>query len=69
MSITHRQRLETCLAGEKPDRTPVALWRHFPVDDQTPTGLAAATLKFQQDYDFDLVKVSPPSSFCLKDWC
>ena len=68
MSITHRQRLETCLAGEKPDRTPVALWRHFPVDDQTPTGLAAATLKFQQDYDFDLVKVSPPSSFCLKDW-
>jgi uroporphyrinogen decarboxylase len=68
MSISHRQRLETCLAGEKPDRTPVALWRHFPVDDQTPTGLAAVTLKFQRDYDFDLVKVTPPSSFCLKDW-
>jgi len=68
MPITHRQRLETCLAGEKPDRTPVALWRHFPVDDQTPTGLAAVTLKFQKDYDFDLVKVTPPSSFCLKDW-
>ena len=68
MTITHRQRLETCLAGEKPDRTPVALWRHFPVDDQTPEGLAAATLKFQRDYDFDLVKVTPPSSFCLKDW-
>jgi uroporphyrinogen decarboxylase len=68
MLATHRQRLETCLAGEKPDRTPVALWRHFPVDDQTSDGLAAATLKFQHDYDFDLVKVSPPSSFCLKDW-
>jgi uroporphyrinogen decarboxylase len=38
------------------------------VDDQTPTGLAAATIDFQRTYDFDLVKVTPPSSFCLKDW-
>jgi uroporphyrinogen decarboxylase len=38
------------------------------VDDQTPEGLAAATLDFQQAYDFDLVKVTPASSFCLKDW-
>lgn len=68
MSISHRQRMETCLGGEKPDRTPVALWRHFPVDDQTPEGLAAAIIKFQRDYDFDLVKVTPASSFCLKDW-
>ena len=68
MSISHRQRLEKCLTGEKPDRTPVALWRHFPVDDQTPEGLASATVKFQKEYDFDLVKVTPSSSFCLKDW-
>jgi uroporphyrinogen decarboxylase len=66
--ITHRQRLETCLTGQKPDRTPVALWRHFPVDDQTPEGLAAATLNFQSTFDFDLVKVTPTSSFCLRDW-
>jgi uroporphyrinogen decarboxylase len=46
----------------------VALWRHFPVDDQTPEGLAEATINFQQAYDFDLVKVTPASSFCLKDW-
>lgn len=52
----------------KPDRVPVALWRHFPVDDQTPEGLAAAALDFQRQYDFDLVKVTPASSFCLKDW-
>lgn len=67
-NITHRQRLETCLAGEKPDRPPVALWRHFPVDDQTPEGLAAATLNFQKIYDFDFIKVTPASSFCIKDW-
>ena len=24
--------------------------------------------KFQELFDFDFVKVSPPSSFCLKDW-
>ncbi len=66
--MDHRQRLETLLSGVKPDRTPVALWRHFPVDDQEPHSLAGATLDFQRTYDFDLVKVTPASSFCLKDW-
>jgi uroporphyrinogen decarboxylase len=66
--LTHRQRLETCLAGAKPDRPPVALWRHFPVDDQVPEDLAAATLDFQRTYDFDFVKVTPASSFAIKDW-
>ena len=68
MNPTHRERLQACLNGEKLDRPPVALWRHFPVDDQAPETLAAATLHFQKMYDFDLVKVSPSSSFCLKDW-
>ena len=63
-----RQRLESCLSQVKPDRVPVALWRHFPVDDQTPEGLAAAVLDFQRLYDFDILKVTPASSFCLKDW-
>jgi uroporphyrinogen decarboxylase len=65
---SHRQRLEACLNQTPVDRAPVALWRHFPVDDQTPDGLAAATLAFQKMFDFDLVKVTPESSFCLKDW-
>jgi uroporphyrinogen decarboxylase len=66
--LTHRQRLELVLQGETPDRPPVALWRHFPVDDQTPHGLADAVVDFQQAYDFDMVKVTPASSYCLKDW-
>ena len=60
---THRERLQACLAGETPDRVPVALWRHFPVDDQSPETLAAATLHWQSVYDFDFVKVTPASSF------
>ena len=67
-NLTHSERLRACLAGEQIDRPPVALWRHFPVDDQSPDTLAAATLHFQKTYDFDLVKVTPASSFCLKDW-
>lgn len=66
--LTHLERLEICLDGNIPDRTPVALWRHFPIDDQNPESLAAATISFQKEYDFDLVKVTPASSFCVKDW-
>jgi len=69
MTLTHRERLQACLADEPAlDRPPVALWRHFPVDDQDPETLAAATLDFQHHYDFDLVKVTPASSFSIKDW-
>jgi len=65
---THRERIQASIDGEIIDRPPVALWRHFPVDDQSPETLADATLHFQNNYDFDLVKVTPASSFCVKDW-
>ena len=65
---THKERIQACLENQILDRPPIALWRHFPVDDQDPRSLAEATLHFQQTYDFDLVKVTPASSFCLKDW-
>jgi uroporphyrinogen decarboxylase len=56
------------LRGEVIDRPPVALWRHYPVDDQSAGSLAAAHVMFQNTYDFDLVKVTPASSFSVKDW-
>ena len=65
---THKERIQASLQGTILDRPPVALWRHFPVDDQNPRSLADATLHFQRTYDFDLVKVTPASSFCMKDW-
>ena len=69
MSLTARERLQACIKNDPAlDRAPVALWRHFPVDDQGPETLAAATLDFQHSYDFDLVKVTPASSFSIKDW-
>ncbi len=66
--LTHRQRIEKCIGGDTLDKTPIALWRHFPVDDQTPEGLASSIINFQRQFDFDLVKVTPASSYCLKDW-
>lgn len=63
-----RKRLEATINGQRPDRPPVALWRHWPGDDQQADALAAAHLKWQKDYDWDLIKVSPASSYCLVDW-
>lgn len=65
---TRKERIEAAIRGELADRPPVALWRHFPVDDQDPAALARSTADFQRQYDFDFVKVTPSSSFCLKDW-
>jgi uroporphyrinogen decarboxylase len=65
---THRARIETTLSGVTPDRVPVALWRHFPVDDQAPAGLAEAVIAWQRLYDFDFVKVTPESTYSVKDW-
>jgi uroporphyrinogen decarboxylase len=67
-TLSHRERMEKCLSGEITDQVPVALWRHFPVDDQRPETLAAAITNFQKNYDFDFIKVTPASSYCIKDW-
>lgn len=66
--LSKRDRLEATIQGLQTDRPPVALWRHFPVDDQNPDALAASTLAFQRQYDFDFVKVTPASSYCVRDW-
>jgi uroporphyrinogen decarboxylase len=66
--MDRRERLEATIRGEATDRPPVALWRHFPGDDQDPVELAASTVAFQRQYDFDFIKVTPASSFCVRDW-
>ncbi len=67
-SFNKRKRLEAVIAGEKPDRIPVALWRHWPGDDQDAQALAAAHLQWQTQYDWDLLKVGPASSYSVEDW-
>ncbi len=66
--MTRRERLLATFAGQPTDRVAAALWRHFPGDDQRPADLATSTLAFEAQYDWDFIKVSPSSSFCLVDW-
>ncbi len=66
--ISKRERLEAAISKELADHTPVALWRHFPVDDQDPETLANSIVLYQARHNFDLVKVTPSSSFCIRDW-
>jgi uroporphyrinogen decarboxylase len=66
--VTHRERLEAALRGERPDRVPVALWRHFPGDDQSAEKLAQAHIAHYKAYDFDLLKVTPASGYYGDDW-
>jgi uroporphyrinogen decarboxylase len=68
MGLSHRERIERTISGQKVDRPAVSLWRHFPVDDQNPEELARSILNFQDRFDFDFIKITPASSFCLKDW-
>ncbi len=67
-AMSKRERLEATIAGQPVDRLAVALWRHWPVDDQTAISLARATLDLQSTFDFDFVKVSPSSNNCVADW-
>lgn len=56
------------MAGEKVDRVPVALWRHFPGDDQRPLDLVQACVDFQKQWDFDFLKITPASSYSVVDY-
>ena len=66
--MDHWERIEAAVAGERTDRVPVALWRHFPSDDQDPGRLAALTLEWQRAWDFDLVKFMPSGTYSVEDW-
>jgi uroporphyrinogen decarboxylase len=63
-----RKRLEATISGQTLDRVPVALWRHWPGDDQDAHALAAAHMQWQNDYDWDVLKVGPASSYSVVDW-
>jgi uroporphyrinogen decarboxylase len=66
--MNKRERLEKTIAGEATDRVPVALWRHFPGDDQRAADLARSTIAFQRTYDWDFVKLTPASSYAIADY-
>jgi uroporphyrinogen decarboxylase len=67
-SMTKKERIDAALRGEAVDRIPVSLWRHFYQNEDTARGLADAMLLFQQDYDWDFMKINPRASYHIEDW-
>lgn len=67
-SMNHWERVRAALKGEEVDRVPVSLWRHWPVEDETAQGLANAMVRWQRQYDFDLVKFMPTGMYGVHDW-
>jgi uroporphyrinogen decarboxylase len=63
-----RERLERAIAGEPVDRLPVALWRHWPGDDQRYADLARSTIDFQHDYNWDFLRVMPSRNYQVIDY-
>lgn len=59
--------LQATIARQTTPRIPMALWRHWPIEDRSAEALARATLEFQQRFDFDFIKVTPSQTFVAED--
>ncbi len=61
--MNKRERIHAAIKRQPVDRQPIALWRHFPKDDLDLEKLAQRVVEFQNEYDFDLVKVTPAAGY------
>jgi uroporphyrinogen decarboxylase len=62
------ERIQAALRADKVDQVPLALWRHSHRRDRDPETLARATAGFAQEYDLDLVKLTPSGLYAVEDW-
>lgn len=61
--MTKSERVRAAFAGEPTDRTPVSLWGHFTSDPQTAGTLAAESVAFQKEFDWDFIKLMPSGAY------
>lgn len=66
--LSHKERLQTIFAGEKPDRFAASFWRHFFHMEHHAEGTAEAMLAFQKRFDWDFMKVNPRADYHVEDW-
>ena len=55
--MTPRERMDTMLKGEMPDRAPYTLWYHFGLEKEGPERFARATIDFHKRFKTDFIKV------------
>ena len=66
---TKKQRVEAVLHGELADRPPITCYHHFPEVEHSGAKVMADTfLKFQQEYDWDFVKMNPRAVYYYEAW-
>ncbi len=66
--MNKQERIYAALEGQSVDQVPLTLWRHFHKQNQTSTGLTAATLAFYEKYNLDLIKLTPSNFYAIEDW-
>ena len=63
-----RERIAATFRGERADRVPFAVWRHFYPDEADPGALADATIAFTKRYALDLIKFNPRAHYHGEPW-
>ncbi|MBI1737057.1 MAG: uroporphyrinogen decarboxylase [Candidatus Rokubacteria bacterium] len=66
--MSRRERIAAALERQPVDRVPYAFWRHFPKVDRNPAALAQTTLRFQERYGSDFVKLTPTGGYAVEAW-
>ena len=58
-----RDRIASAIAGAPVDQVPVSAWGHFFLDEVEPVRFADRMVSFQQEYDWDFLKVHARASY------
>ena len=62
-AMTARNRMAAAIAFQAVDRVPASFWGHFPSDPHRAEDLAAETVAFQREFDWDFVKMMPSGMY------
>ncbi len=66
--LSHRERLQMIMAGERPDRYAGSCWRHFFHKEHYAAGTIDAMLDFQEEFDWDFMKINPRADYHIEGW-
>ena len=67
--MNSRERVTLALGGQKVDRVPFAVWRHFyPDENEGPAKLAETTIAFTKRHQLDLIKYNPRAHYHAEPW-
>lgn len=61
--MNKHDRIAAALAGRAVDQVPVSAWGHFFLDEMAPQRFADRMAAFQQEYDWDFLKVHARASY------